>query len=82
MNEKVVCAGPGAASVTSIAALSTLIALAIFGAVTALFQSRGLPMEALAAAERACSAHVYVSERESCMRERIALARGERIARK
>jgi hypothetical protein len=82
MNEKVVFAGPGAISIAAIAALSTLIAVAIFGAVTALFQSRGLPMAELAAAERACSAHVYVSERESCMRDRIALARGERIARK
>ena len=61
-------------------ALATLVAIGMLGAVTVLFQSRGLPLEELAAAERACSRHPHVSEREECIRERIA-ARGNRMAK-
>jgi hypothetical protein len=38
-------------------------------------------MEQLAAAERACTLHVYVSEREACMREWLA-ARAPNVASK
>jgi hypothetical protein len=37
-----------------------------------LFQSRGMPMAELAAAERACAGQTYVSDRELCMREWVA----------
>jgi urea transporter len=75
-------ARPSAVALAATAMVSTVIAVAILGAVTALFQSRGLPMEELAAAERACSEHVYVSERETCMRTWLSAAHGERIAHK
>lgn len=58
------------------AALSTLIAIGILAGVTGLFQSRGAPMAQVAAAERACAGQVYVSDRESCMREWLAASRG------
>jgi hypothetical protein len=45
-----------------------------------LFHSRGTPMAELAAAERACAGHTYVSDRERCMREWVAAAYGDRLA--
>ena len=47
---------------------------------TMLFQSRGMPMAELAAAERACAGHTDVSDRERCMREWVAAAHGDRLA--
>jgi hypothetical protein len=61
-------------------ALSVLIAIAILGAIAALFDSRGIPLEELAAAERACSERSYVSERDACMHDWLA-ANGVRVAR-
>ncbi len=51
------------------AALAAVITVGILWAVLSLFQSRGAPMERLAAAERACSSHAYQSEREACMKQ-------------
>jgi hypothetical protein len=45
-----------------------------------LFQSRGMPMAELAAAERACAGQTCVSDRERCMREWVAAAHGDRLA--
>ena len=45
-----------------------------------LFQSRGMPMAELAAAERACAGQTYVSDRERCMREWVAAVHGDRLA--
>jgi hypothetical protein len=64
-----------------VAAVSTIISLGILAGVTGLFQSRGMPLEDLAAAERACKEQVYVSQRETCMNERVAAARDRRLAR-
>jgi hypothetical protein len=75
-------ARPCPVALAATAMVSTVIAVAILGAVAALFQSRGLPIEELAAAERACSEHVYVSERETCMRSWVSATHGERIAHK
>jgi hypothetical protein len=61
-------------------ALATVISISILGAVTGLFQSRGLPLEELAAAERACAGYTYVSEQERCMREWVAARQGDRVA--
>src|SRR5262249_19638283 len=63
-------------------ALATVISIGILGAVAGLFQSRGLPLEELAAAERACAGHAYVSDQERCMREWAAAAQGNRVARR
>lgn len=54
------------------ATAATVISLALLWGVVALFQSRGAPLEELAAAERACASHVYVSDREECMKQWIA----------
>jgi hypothetical protein len=61
-------------------AVATLIALGILIGTTMLFQSRGMPMAELAAAERACAGQTYVSDRERCMRECVAAAHGDRLA--
>ena len=63
-------------------ALATVIAMGILWAVVALFQSRGAPMERLAAAERACAEHAYQSERAACMNAWLAASRPETIARR
>lgn len=69
--------------VTAVAStLGTLIAATLLAAVTGLFQSRGLPLEEIALAERACAVHAYVSERDTCIKERIAAERGQHVARK
>jgi hypothetical protein len=57
------------------ATLASVIAIGILAAVTDLFQRSGAPMERLVAAERACVSRSYVSEREACMRERLAASR-------
>ena len=64
------------------AALATVIAMGILWAVVALFQSRGAPMERLAAAERACAEHAYQSERAACMNAWLVASRPETIARR
>ena len=62
------------------AALAAIITVGILSAVVALFQSAGMPLGQLAAAEQACATHRYVSEREACVRERIAEARPSNVA--
>ena len=57
------------------AALAGIITVAILASVTALFTRDGRPLEQLVAAERACATHVYMSERETCMREWAAARR-------
>ena len=54
------------------AALATIIALGILLTVVTLFQSRGAPLERLAAAERACAHNTYLSERQACMNKWLA----------
>jgi hypothetical protein len=55
------------------AALAGIITVGIFGGVTELLLREGRPLERLAAAERACARHEYLSGREACMREWMAL---------
>lgn len=64
------------------ATLATVITIGIFTLVTGLFQSRGMPMGELTVAERACAAHDYVSERESCMKEWLPASRENSVARR
>ena len=54
------------------AAFAAVIALGILWSVVFLFQSRGAPMERLAAAERACAHYAYPSERHTCMQQWLA----------
>jgi hypothetical protein len=69
-------------SITVVAALATFIAIGLLTAVAFLFQRDGSPLERLAAAERACTQHVYVSEREACMHDWLATARASKVASK
>ena len=50
--------------------------------VVTLFQSRGQPMERLAATERACANYAYRSEREACMKQWIANSEARSVARR
>jgi hypothetical protein len=69
-------------SITVAAALATCSAVGLLTAVAVLFQHDGVPMGHVAAAERACVQHAYVSERKSCMREWLAAARASNVASK
>ena len=67
-------------SITLAATLATCIAIGFLTAVAFLFQRDGVPFEKLAAAERACTQHVYVSDREACMREWLEAAHASNVA--
>ncbi|MEO8303152.1 MAG: hypothetical protein ABI724_03440 [Betaproteobacteria bacterium] len=54
------------------ATLAGIVTVGLFAGVTDLFQHDGKPMERIVAAERACVGHAYVSEREACVRQRLA----------
>ena len=69
MNAKPYPCRRSAIAVASASALSALIAVGMLSAVMSLFQSRGVPLGQLAAAERSCAEHAYVSERERCVRQ-------------
>ena len=75
MNTKATLPRLSSLSTAVTAALATFIAVGLLTVVVFLFQRDGAPMEHLAAAERACTQYVYVSEREACMREWLATAR-------
>lgn len=62
------------------AALAVAVTAGILWSVVGLFQSRGAPMETLAAAERACAQHAYHSEREACIKRWVAEVRAVRVA--
>lgn len=64
------------------AAVAAAILVALFAGVVDLFERDGFPFENVVAAERACSASRFVSEREVCMREWLAAHRAERVAQK
>ena len=82
MNAKPTFAHPSSLSTTVAAASATFIAIGLLTAVAFLFQRDGRPLEQLAAAKRACTQEIYVSERDACMREWLAAARGSTVASK
>ena len=82
MNAKLNFASPSSTLTVAAAALASVIAMGILWAVVTLFQSRGAPMERLAAAERACAEHAYQSERAACMNAWLVASRPETIARR
>ena len=82
MNAKPTFAAPSPLSITVAAALAAFIAIGLLTAVVFLFQRDGTPLEQLATAERACTQHVYISERETCIREWLAAARASNVASK
>lgn len=82
MNAKPTFARPSSLSTTVAAALATFVALGLLTSVALLFQRDGTPLERFAAAERACTRYVYVSERQACMRQWLAIARASNVASK
>jgi sugar phosphate permease len=80
MNAKLNFATPSSILTIGAATLAAVIAMTVLWAVVSLFQSRGAPMERLAAAERACVQHAYQSEREACMKQWIAESRAIPVA--
>jgi hypothetical protein len=71
---------PRTFSIVVASALATITTIAVLGAVVGLFQSRGLPLGELAAAERACAGYAFESDRQACQRDWPVQARGERVA--
>lgn len=82
MNAKPTLFQPSSLTTSVIAALTAFIAVGLLSSVAFLFQREGAPMAQLAAAERSCTHHAYVSEREACMREWLAAARAPSVAGK
>jgi hypothetical protein len=64
----------------AMAAVATVISLGILWSIATLFQSRGAPLERLAAAERVCANLAYASEREACMKQWMNETRQTRVA--
>ena len=82
MNARLNFASHSSSLTVASATMATVIAMGILWAVVTLFQSRGAPMERLAAAERACAQHAYQSERAACMNEWLAASQPRTIARR
>ena len=81
-NTKPIVANHSSVTLTLLVLLSTVIAMGVVTAVVGLFQSEGIPLARLAAAERACMQHAFISERETCMREWLAVSRRPSVAKK
>ena len=62
------------------AALSVIIALGLFAGIPNAFQRDGTPYERIVAAERTCSEYKFVSERDDCVRSRLASAQPRNVA--
>ena len=75
MTAKLTVSPVGPAAHFIAAAAAGIITVGILASLTDLFLCDGRPLGRLAAAERACVAHRYMSEREACMREWAALRR-------
>lgn len=80
MNAKPTLARPHFLACFIAALLSAVISAALLGAVSGLFHSDGIPFGKVVTAERACRDHVFVSEREQCVRRELAGPIGTKIA--
>jgi hypothetical protein len=80
MNAKPVLTHPHVVRTIVVAALSALIAIGLLSAVTGLFQRDGAPFEQVVIAERACSNHTFVSEREACVQLFLAASHVRNLA--
>lgn len=80
MNAKLNFATPSATHILAAATLAAAIAIGILWTVVSLFQSRGAPLERLAAAECACAQQTFQSERETCMKQWLVESLATRIA--
>jgi hypothetical protein len=68
------------AATIAFAALAALTGLGLLSAVAGAFRHDGTPFEHLVAAEHACAAHAYDSERTACVRSLLAASRVARLA--
>ena len=80
MNAKPTLARPNVGTTILVAALSVLIAIGLLTAVAGLFLRDGAPLEQVVIAERACSDHAFVSERETCVGLFLAASRVRNLA--
>jgi hypothetical protein len=80
MNAKNTFARPHVVTTILTAAAASAIAIGLLTAVTGLFEHDGTPFERVVAAEKACSGHAFVSEREACVQSFLATSRVRNIA--
>jgi hypothetical protein len=72
---------PRPARATVVAAvLSVLISTALLSGVARLFLHDGRPLQSAVAAERACGATAFLSDRDACVRALLAATYHRRIA--
>ncbi|HKE40347.1 MAG TPA: hypothetical protein VKG21_10950 [Casimicrobiaceae bacterium] len=62
------------------AGLSVLISIGLLIAVAELFAQDGTPLQNVVIAERACSELAFVSDRNACVRQFLAVSAHRRIA--
>lgn len=80
MNAKPTLPQSSSLETTVAAAVAAFIAIGMLSAVAFMFQRDGTPFEQVAAAERACAGYTYVSERDACMRDRLAASGASNVA--
>jgi hypothetical protein len=68
MNAKPTFFRPHAGATVAAAALSAVVATALLAGVTGMFQRSGTPFGQIVTAEHACAHHVFIAERETCLR--------------
>jgi hypothetical protein len=66
---------------TIAAAAAAAVSFGLLVGVVTMFSHEGMPLEAAAVAERACSDHVFVSDRTKCVDAFLANAQRHTIAR-
>jgi len=64
------------------AAAATVIALGILWSIVLLSERNGKPLERLAAAERACAHHSYLSDRQTCMNDWLVASQAGTVAKR
>ena len=80
MNAKPILARRPIPRTVGAAVLSAAITIGLLTGVVELFQRDGTPFEQVVVAERACSDHAYVSEREACMRSYLNASQVRSVA--
>ena len=82
MNPKPNLAPAHSIQTVAAAATATVIAMAILSSITFLSERDGKPLQRLAAAERACAHHSYLSDRQSCMNHWLAASHAGTVAKR
>ena len=82
MNAKLGFASVKPAVLFTAAVLAGMIAGTLVSGTVFLFQSRGAPLEEVAAAERACSQYAYRSEQDACIKQWLSARRATTVAKR